>query len=74
MTTFTTEDLDAFRKTMPKRGDVYRGADAEEFETIAIYTPNEEPDAWISYASCRTKVEYSCRLEAFLSRFSKVEK
>ena len=41
MTTFTTEDLDAFRKTMPKRGDVYRGADAEEFETIAIYTPNE---------------------------------
>jgi hypothetical protein len=73
MTTFTTEDLDSFRKDLPKPGSVYRGTDSEEFEIKALYTPNEDPDAWVSYTSRRTQVEYSCRLEAFLNRFTRVE-
>ena len=73
MTTFTTEDLEAFRKDMPQAGAVYRGADSEEFDIVAVYTPNEEPDTWISYSSRRTQTEYSCRLEAFHSRFTRVE-
>jgi len=73
MTTFTTEDLEAFRKNMPKKGQVYRGTDSEEFEVVALYTPNEEPDTWITYTSRRTQIEYSCRLEAFMGRFIRVE-
>jgi hypothetical protein len=40
------------------------------FKEIARYNPNEEPDTWIKYENVKTKQEYTCRLEAFLSRFS----
>jgi len=73
MTTFTTEDLEAFRKNMPKKGQVYRGTDSEEFEIMGTFLPNEEPDTWISYTSRRTLVEYTCRLEAFMGRFTRIE-
>jgi len=73
MTTWTTEDIDSIRKSLPKTGQVYRGTNSEEFEVVALYTPNEEPDTWITYVSRRTQVEYSCRLEAFVSRFTQVE-
>lgn len=74
MTTFTSQDLEEVRRHLPKTGDQYRGTDSEEFVVRALYTPNEEPDQWIEYASCRTQIAYSCRLEAFLARFTAVEK
>lgn len=75
MTTYTTEDLEAYRKGMPKQGDHYKGADGKEFVVEALFTMNEEPDTWISYVADDdwAKFKYSCRLEAFLSRFTKVE-
>ena len=41
-----------------------------KFVVSAIYNPNEEDDAWVAYYNDTTKQEYTCRLEAFLSRFS----
>jgi len=38
-------------------------------EVLATYNPNEEPDTWIKYRNKTTLQEYTCRLEAFLSRF-----
>jgi hypothetical protein len=74
MTTYTTEDLEAYRKGMPKQGDHYKGLDSQEFIVEALFTMNEEPDPWISYtAQGANGYKYSCRLEAFLSRFTKVE-
>jgi hypothetical protein len=71
MTTFTSEDL---QNSIPKPGNLFVGTGdhTEEFEVIAVYNPNEEADLWISYRSTRTKLEYSCRLEAFLARFRSI--
>ena len=41
----------------------------EVFREIARYCPSEEPDVWIQYENLRTGEIYTCRLEAFLSRF-----
>lgn len=73
MTTYTTQDLDEVRRKLPRQGDLYAGSDSEEFEVKALFSQNEEPDTWISYASRRTHVEYSCRLEAFLARFTQIQ-
>jgi hypothetical protein len=40
------------------------------FKVIAKYNPNEENDPWVKYKNESSGQEYSCRLEAFLSRFS----
>lgn len=75
MTTFTTEDLEAFRKSMPKQGDTYRDTTGQQFVVDALFTMNEEPDTWISYIAegDGAKFKFSCRLEAFLNRFTRVE-
>jgi hypothetical protein len=67
MTTFTTEDR---LRVIPQLGTKWRGTDGEkEFVIQAIWNPNEEPDAWVRYTD-NTLQEYTCRLEAFLSRFT----
>ena len=69
MTTFTSDDLEQVRKSLPKEGDLYSGTDSKEFRVLAITYPNEEPDAWIEYVNTQTGQVYSTRLEAFTSRF-----
>ena len=57
--------------TLMKHGR-WRGQDVE-MELLAVYAPNEEPDTWIKYRNARTLQEYTCRWEAFLSRYTPIE-
>jgi len=67
MTTFTTEDrLNAVSKIARH----YTGSKGEIFEVLAVWNPTEENDPWVRYRSPDLDKEYTCRLEAFLSRFS----
>jgi len=50
----------------------WRGHDIE-MELLAVYAPDEETDAWIKYRNAGTLQEYTCRLEAFLSRYTPIE-
>ena len=50
----------------------WQGSERTVFKEIARYNPNEENDTWIKYENVQTKQEYTCRLEAFLSRFSQL--
>lgn len=40
-----------------------------EFELLSVYTPFEEPDEWARYRDILNDQIYTCRLEAFLTRF-----
>jgi hypothetical protein len=53
--------------TSPHVGAKYRGLD-REFEITGL--PVVEDDQWVEYYNINTKQTYSCRLEAFLDRFS----
>jgi hypothetical protein len=55
-------------KHQVKQGTIW-ASPTEEFEILAVYSPNEEPDPWVKYAKTGSQQEYSCRLEAFVSRF-----
>ena len=50
--------------------DLYRATGSKTFKVIAIFNPNEESDPWVEYINIDTQQVYSCRQEAFLSRFS----
>jgi hypothetical protein len=50
----------------------WRGQDVE-MELLAVYAPNEEPDTWVKYRNAQSLQEYTCRLEAFTSRYTPVE-
>jgi hypothetical protein len=55
---------------LPKHLSKYwSGSDSREYELMAVWCPNEEPDAWARYRNITEDREYTCRLEAFLSRF-----
>lgn len=41
----------------------------KEFRVIARYA-TEDNDKWIEYENYQTKQRYTCRLEAFLARFT----
>jgi len=70
MTTFTTEDRLRAERPQPKLGSRWTGADSkQEFVLEAIWNPNEEQDPWARYTDASGQ-EYTCRLEAFLARFS----
>lgn len=43
---------------------------SRRFELLATYSPNEDGDTWAEYRNTVTGETYSCRLEAFTSRFS----
>ena len=47
----------------------YEDSQGNEFVVVAVYNPNEEPDPWVRYENIQTEQEYTCRLEAFQSRF-----
>ena len=47
---------------------LYTSPDARTFEVIERYQRDE--DLWIRYRNQTTLQEYTCRLEAFLARFS----
>jgi hypothetical protein len=69
MTTFTSEDRS---NVLPKVGSRWQGANSqEEFTIVAVWNPNEEPDPWARYVN-QAGNEYTCRLEAFLARFTKL--
>lgn len=67
MTTFTTEDR---FNAVSKIARQYTSSAGETFEVLAVWNPNEENDPWIRYRNPDLDREYTCRLEAFLSRFS----
>ncbi len=52
--------------------NLYGTPDGKKFDLIATYCPNEESDPWVKYMNVDTKQEYTCRKEAFESRFSKL--
>jgi hypothetical protein len=66
MTTWTTQDR---IQAQPRVGSHWVGQGPEQFVVQAVWCPNEEPDVWISYTGADAKV-YTCRLEAFTSRFT----
>jgi hypothetical protein len=69
MTTFTSEDRN---NALPKVGSKWAGAlSREEFTILAVWNPSEEPDPWIRYCN-QDDSEFTCRLEAFFSRFSRL--
>ena len=45
--------------------------DGQLFECLAEWTMDDEPDVWVKYRNTLTGREYSCRKEAFLSRFTR---
>lgn len=53
-----------------KVNDLYSAYTSTTFKIKAIFNPNEETDPWVEYINVDTMQEYSCRQEAFLSRFS----
>lgn len=52
-----------------KLNDLYSGSDGKVFRVTAIFNPNEENDPWVEYSNTQTGQKFSCRQEAFLSRF-----
>jgi len=69
MTTFTSEDR---LNSIPKTGSKWTGAgNRAEFTILAIWNPNEEHDPWVKYRN-QYNSEFTCRLEAFLNKFSKL--
>jgi len=67
MTTFTTEDR---MNTYPRVGSTWVSTSMEKFTIMAITNPNEEPDPWVSYRNQADDTIFSCRLPAFVSRFT----
>jgi hypothetical protein len=56
--------------TRPEPITKYTSADGKLFEVLAIWCPDEDNDRWVKYQNIETGQEYSCRLEAFESRFT----
>lgn len=56
--------------TYTKTHTKFRDNAGNTFTTRAIWNPNEENDPWVRYTKDATGQEYTCRLEAFLARFS----
>jgi hypothetical protein len=50
-----------------KLNELYRGGD-KTFQITGLELKDEDP--WVTYINTQTKESYSCRQEAFLSRFS----
>lgn len=51
-----------------KLNDLYRTTDDKNFKVIGLELKDNDP--WVTYTNTQTGQEYSCRQEAFLSRFS----
>lgn len=53
-----------------KLNNLYSGGNGQVFKIKAVFNKNDENDPWVEYFNTETLQEYSCRQEAFLSRFS----
>ncbi len=53
---------------MYKKPEIYTARTGPEFLVLEHY--DLEGDPWVRYRNQQTKQEYTCRLEAFLQRFS----
>jgi hypothetical protein len=51
-----------------KLGDLYGGTEGRQFKVTELELRDTDP--WVTYINTQTEQEYSCRQEAFLSRFS----
>jgi hypothetical protein len=51
-----------------KLNDRYAAPSGIEFKIVGLELKDGDP--WVSYINIRTNESYSCRQEAFLSRFS----
>ena len=57
-------------KHLPEIGSIYRSTTGTTFKVHKL--AHVEHDAWIEYQNIDTKEHYSCRLPAFLDRFTLV--
>ena len=46
---------------------IYSGSDSKQFQIVGLELKDNDP--WVTYINTQTLQEYSCRQEAFLSRF-----
>lgn len=60
--------------TKTKVLDLFGDSKGNVFKVLSIYCPNEENDSWVEYQKESTGQKYSCRLEAFLGRFTVLPK
>lgn len=51
-----------------KLNDIYSDGKGNSFQIVALEL--KENDPWVGYINTTTLQEYTCRQEAFLSRFS----
>jgi hypothetical protein len=49
-------------------GDLFRANDEKVFKITGMEIKDNDP--WVTYINTQTEQEFSCRQEAFLSRFS----
>jgi hypothetical protein len=54
--------------------DLFGDSNGNVFKVLSVYAPNEESDSWVEYQKESTGQKYSCRLEAFLARFTVLPK
>ena len=47
----------------------WTSTEGTRFQVLATWNPNEEYDPWVEYRNTHTGEVYTCRLEAFESRF-----
>lgn len=58
-------------KHAPEVGSIYRNSTDLQFRVLKL--AHVEHDPWVEYENIKTKQHYSCRLPAFLDRFSHVQ-
>lgn len=59
--------------TLVKLNERYVGSNYTTcFKVLAVYVPNEDNDTWVEYEQESTKQRFSCRMEAFFSRFTRI--
>ena len=61
------DSIMALPKGMNKYWNTHNG---HEFELLSVYVPFEETDEWVRYRDILNDRTYTCRLEAFLTRFN----
>lgn len=61
------------QSTLVKPNERYMGSNfTASFKVLTVYVTNEDNDTWVEYEQESTKQRYSCRMEAFYSRFTRI--
>ena len=42
------------------------------YRVVGVYSPNEDNDTWVEYEREHTLERFTCRMEAFFSRFTRI--